>query len=102
MTQEAREAFEARQREEKHLTSAVVLDPKQHPELAYHQLRVLVSQLQLLQRAAGSELLSQQVDPRDPDAGQIRGILQVLQTSSVHVVPPVDVDHLPGNKSTSL
>ena len=102
LTQEAREAFEARQREEKHLTSAVVLDPKQHPELAYHQLRLLVSQLQLLQRAAGAEQLSQLVDPRDPDAEHIRDILQVLQASSVHVVPTVDVNDLPGNKSTSI
>jgi voltage-gated potassium channel len=102
LTQEAREAFEARQREEKHLTSAVVLDPKQHPELAYHQLRLLVSQLQLLQRAAGAEQLSQLVDPRDPDAEHIRGILQVLQASSVHVVPTVDVNDLPGNKSTPI
>ncbi len=102
LTQEARQAFETQQREEKQRASAVVLDPKQHPDLAYHQLRLLVSQLQLLNAAAGTDLLMQKIDPRDPDAEQMRGILQLLQTSSVHVMPAVDVNHLTGNKTTPL
>jgi hypothetical protein len=78
LTQEAREAFEAKQREERHLTTAVILDPKQHPELAYHQLRLLVSQLDLLQQAAGAEQLAQLIDARDPHAAQMQRVLQAL------------------------
>ncbi len=78
LTQEAREAFEAKQREERHLTTAVVLDPKQHPELAYHQLRLLVSQLDLLQQAAGPDQLAQQIDNRDPHAARMQRVLQAL------------------------
>ena len=78
LTQEAREAFEAKQREDHRLTTAVVLDPQQHPELAYHQLRLLVSQLDLLQQAAGIEQLAQQIDARDPHAAQMQRVLQAL------------------------
>ena len=78
LTQEAREAFAAKQREERHLTTAVVLDPKQHPELAYHQLRLLVSQLDLLQQAAGPDQLAQQIDNRDPHAARMQRVLQAL------------------------
>ena len=79
LTQEAREAFEAKQREERQLTTAVVLDPQQHPELAYHQLRVLVSQLDLLHQAAGQESLQRQINPQDPQADRIRRVLQALE-----------------------
>ena len=79
LTQEAREAFEAKQREERQLTTAVVLDPRQHPELAYHQLRVLVSQLDLLHQAAGQESLQRQINPQDPQADRIRRVLQALE-----------------------
>jgi voltage-gated potassium channel len=78
LTQEAREAFEDRQREARHLTTAVVLDPRQHPELAYHQLRLLVSQLDLLQQAAGADQLAQHIDARDPDAARMQRVLQAL------------------------
>ena len=79
LTQEAREAFEAKQREERQLTTAVVLDPQQHPELAYHQLRVLVSQLDLLHQAAGQASLQRQINPQDPQADRIRRVLQALE-----------------------
>ncbi|MEY3766849.1 MAG: ion transporter [Betaproteobacteria bacterium] len=78
LTQEARETFEAKQREERHLTTAVVLDPQQHPELAYHQLRLLVSQLDLLQQAAGVEHLAQHIDERDPNAARMHRVLKAL------------------------
>ncbi len=78
LTQEAREAFEARQREERQLTTAVVLDPRQHPDLAYHQLRLLVSQLDLLRQAAGADQLAHQIDTRDPQAARIQRVLQAL------------------------
>jgi len=78
LTQEAREAFEAKQRGERHLTTAVVLDPQQHPELAYHQLRLLVSQLDLLQQAAGAEQLAKHIDARDPNAARMQRVLQAL------------------------
>ncbi|MBU3710687.1 MAG: ion transporter [Limnohabitans sp.] len=63
LTQEAREAFHAKQREEKHHTAAVVLDPRQHPDLAARQFQVLIAQLQLLHQAAGEENLRQQLLP---------------------------------------
>ena len=88
LTQEAREAYEARQREERHLTSAVVLDPQQHPELAYHQLRLLVSQLDLLQQAAGAEQLAKQIDTRDPNAARMQRVLQALKDPSTPPPPP--------------
>ena len=78
LTQEAREAFEAKQREERQLTTAVVLDPRQHPELAYHQLRLLVSQLDLLQQAAGAGQLASQIDPKDPQAARMQRVLHAL------------------------
>jgi voltage-gated potassium channel Kch len=78
LTQEAREAFEAKQREERQLTTAVILDPQQHPELAYHQLRLLVSQLELLNQAAGTQALHEQINPQDPHAERIRRVLQAL------------------------
>jgi len=81
LTVEAREAFEAKQREERQLTTAVVLDPQQHPDLAYHQLRLLVSQLELLRQAAGTETLSQQIDARDPNAPRIQRVLRALDDS---------------------
>ena len=84
LTQEAREAFEARQREERQLTTAVVLDPQQHPELAYHQLRLLVSQLELLRLASGTDMLEQQIDARDPQAPRIQRVLRALDE------PPAD------------
>ena len=82
LTVEAREAFEAKQREERQLTTAVVLDPQQHPDLAYHQLRLLVSQLELLRQAAGTETLSQQIDARDPNAPRIQRVLRALDETS--------------------
>jgi voltage-gated potassium channel Kch len=85
LTQEAREAFEAKQREERQLTTAVILDPQQHPDLAYHQLRLLVSQLELLSQAAGPQTLQQQINPQDPHADRIRRVLQALDES-----PPRD------------
>jgi len=63
LTQEAREAFHAKQREEKLHTAAVVLDPRQHPDLAARQFQVLIAQLQLLHQAAGEENLRQQLLP---------------------------------------
>jgi hypothetical protein len=88
LTQEARQAFEDRQREERQLTTAVVLDPKQHPELAYHQLRLLVSQLHLLEQAAGAQTLAQQIDPRDPQAAQIQRVLAAVSVVDSTQPPP--------------
>jgi voltage-gated potassium channel Kch len=79
LTQEARDAFESKQREERQLTTAVVLDPQQHPELAYHQLRLLVSQLDLLTQAAGPQALTQHIDDRDPHSAQIRRVLDAVK-----------------------
>lgn len=87
LTQEARQAFEDKQREERQLTTAVVLDPRQHPELAYHQLRLLVSQLHLLEQAAGAQTLAQQIDLRDPQAARIQRVLAALSAPDVPSTP---------------
>ena len=78
LTQEAREAFHAKQREEKQFTTAVVLDPRQHPDLAAQQLRLLISQLQLLQQAAGDENLRKQLSAQDPDTAVAVRVLNAL------------------------
>jgi len=78
LTQEAREAFHAKQREEKQFTTAVVLDPRQHPDLAAQQLRLLISQLQLLQQAAGDENLRKQLSEQDPDTAVAVRVLNAL------------------------
>jgi voltage-gated potassium channel len=78
LTHEAREAFHAKQREEKQHTTAMVLDPRQHPELAAQQFRLLISQLQLLQHAAGDEMLRQQLSLKDPDSGVAVKVLNAL------------------------
>ncbi len=78
LTQEAREAFHAKQREEKQFTTAVVLDPRQHPDLAAQQLRLLVSQLHLLQQAAGDENLRKQLSAQDPDNAMAVRVLNAL------------------------
>ena len=80
LTHEAREAIKDRQRQEKHLTTAVVLDPKAHPELAAQQWRLLVSQLQLLNEAAGCDALAAQLAADDADAVLCQRVLAVMQT----------------------
>lgn len=80
LTHEAREAFQAKQREQKQFTTAVVFDPQQHPELAAQQLRLLLSQLELLQQAAGEALLRQQLNPQDPEAARALRVLDALKT----------------------
>lgn len=88
LTHEAREAFHARQREEKQFTTAVVLDPRQHPELAVQQLRLLVSQLQLLQQASGDENLRRQLNPKDLDTATALRVLNALCADGDRVNPP--------------
>ncbi len=88
LTHEAREAFHAKQREEKQFTTAVVLDPRQHPDLAVQQLRLLVSQLMLLQQASGDESLRQQLSAKDLDTATVLRVLDALNPASDRVKPP--------------
>ena len=60
------------------ITTAVVLDPRQHPDLAAQQLRLLISQLQLLQQAAGDENLRKQLSAQDPDTAVAVRVLNAL------------------------
>ena len=57
----------------------MVIDPVRHPELAYDQLRVLVSQLKLLSHTGGIDTLEGQIDPKHADAELTRQLLQVLR-----------------------
>ena len=81
LTHEAREAVKAQQREEQHLTSAVILDPRANPELAVRQWRLLVSQLQLLSTAAGAQVLDSQLTTQEPHAEVCRRVLAAVQTT---------------------
>lgn len=79
LTHEAREAIKAQQREEQRFTTAVVLDPQAHPELAVQQWRVLVSQLHLLSQVAGPDVLAAQLTSQDPHNAVCLRVLQSLQ-----------------------
>ena len=80
LTQEAHQEFESRQREEKMAVSAVVIDPAQRPDLALHQLRLLVSQTHLLATASGPDALLAQIQGQNEDDARMRRVLQALQT----------------------
>ncbi len=79
LTDEARASFEERKNEERKQIKAVVIDPVRHPELAYDQLRVLVSQLKLLSQTGGIDTLEGQIDAKHADAELTRQLLQVLR-----------------------
>jgi voltage-gated potassium channel Kch len=67
LTREAREAIQEKKKEERRQSSAVVLDPRVHPDLAAYQWRLLVSQLQVLTLAAGPGVIESQMKPEDID-----------------------------------
>lgn len=83
LTHEAREIIKERQREEMQATSAVVLDPKLHPEMAVRQWRVLVAQLELLSAAAGPELLASQLTTPEPQTALCRRVLAAVQPTAL-------------------
>jgi hypothetical protein len=56
----------------------VLLDPRQHPDLAARQFQVLIAQLQLLQQAAGEENLRQQLNPLGTEAAVAVRVLDAL------------------------
>jgi hypothetical protein len=89
LTHEAREAIKAKQREEQHWTSAVVLDPQTHPELAARQWRLLVSQLQLLSEVAGPELLDSQLQSAEPQTELCRRVLAAVQSTAPSSASPL-------------
>lgn len=78
MTDEAKAQIDAQKEEERQKWRAVVIDPQTQPELALQQLRLLVNQLQLLQQAAGPEVLARQIDPEQHDAPLLQRVLQAL------------------------
>ena len=79
LTDEARASFEERKNEERKMIKAVVIDPAQHPELAYDQLRLLVSQIRLLAQTGGVDTLAGQIDPQHADAEWTRRVLQAMR-----------------------
>jgi hypothetical protein len=89
LTHEAREAIKAKQREEQHWTSAVVLDPQTHPELAARQWRLLVSQLQLLSETASPELLASQLQAQDPQTELCQRVLTAVQSTAPSSASPL-------------
>jgi voltage-gated potassium channel len=82
LTDEARASFEERKDEERKLIKAVVIDPARHPELAYDQLRLLVSQIRLLSETGGIDALDGQIEPQHADTDLTRRILQALRDSA--------------------
>lgn len=60
---------------------AVVIDPQAQPDLAMAQFRLLVSQLQLLERASGHDVLARQIDPEQHDSEVLQRVLQALASS---------------------
>ena len=89
LTHEAREAIKAKQREEQHWTSAVVLDPQTHPELAARQWRLLVSQLQLLSETASPALLASQLQAQDPQTELCQRVLAAVQSTAPSSASPL-------------
>jgi voltage-gated potassium channel Kch len=79
LTDEARASFEERKDEERKMIKAVVIDPASHPELAYDQLRLLVTQIRLLSQSGGIDELARQIDPMHADAELTRRVLQALR-----------------------
>ncbi len=79
LTEEAKASFEEQKNEERKQVKAVVIDPAAHPELAYDQLRLSISQLRLLSQACGTEQLLAQIDPHHADAELTRQILALLR-----------------------
>jgi hypothetical protein len=86
LTQEAREAIKAKQREEQHATSVVILDPKVNPDMAARQWRLLVSQLQMLSEATGPALLASQLETHEqthePQTELCRRVLTAVQPAA--------------------
>ena len=78
LTDEAKAEVAAQKEEERQKVRAVVIDPQVQPELALMQFRLLVSQLQLLQQAAGPEILARQIEPHHHDAPVLQAVLQAL------------------------
>ena len=61
----------------------MLIDPRIQPGCALQQYRLLVSQLRLLQQAAGTSALEQQIGREHPDdAVWVRKVLQALETDS--------------------
>ncbi len=86
LMQEAREAIKAKQREEQHATSVVILDPKVNPDMAARQWRLLVSQLQMLSEATGPALLASQLETHEqthePQTELCRRVLTAVQPAA--------------------
>jgi hypothetical protein len=79
LTREAREAIQEKKKEERRQSSAVVLDPRVHPDLAAYQWRLLVSQLQVLTLAAGPGVIESQMKPEDIDNELHQRILAAIK-----------------------
>ena len=79
LTQEARERIAAQRRQEIQAVAAVVVDPRTHPELAARQWRLLVGQLELLNAAAGAQVLEGAFAGNDAEALLCRRVLAAVQ-----------------------
>jgi voltage-gated potassium channel Kch len=79
LTHEARETIQEKKKEERRQSSAVVLDPTVHPDLAAYQWRLLVSQLQVLTLAAGPGVIESQMKPEDIDNALHQRILAAIK-----------------------
>jgi voltage-gated potassium channel Kch len=81
LTREAKEEFEARQREAHESVRAIVIDPRHHPELAAAQFRMMVSQMQMLVMAAGPDAIRKPLAATHPDRELLLNLLGAIERS---------------------
>ena len=79
LTEEAKASFEDQKNEERKMVKALVIDPASHPELAYDQLRLIITQLRLLTQASGTDRLQAQIDPHHADAQLTQQVLDLMR-----------------------
>jgi voltage-gated potassium channel len=88
LTREAREAINEKKKEDSKVNTAVLVDPKTHPELAAQQWRLLVAQLQLLHAAAGPGVIESQLKPEEIDRELYQRVLAAMPLPTNPSLPP--------------
>lgn len=79
LTREAKEEFETRQREAHESARAIVIDPRQHPELAAAQFRMMASQMQMLVLAAGPDAIRKPLSTAHQDRELLLNLLGAIE-----------------------
>ena len=79
LTLEAREAIKERQREDKHASSAYVINPHDQPQLAAQQWKLLVSQLQLLTSMTNKDELEKLLQDKSENEALYQRVLKAVR-----------------------